>query len=156
MNTPVTPEGLKMLNNELDDLVDSQRPAIIKAIAEARAHGDLKENAEYQYAKEKQSFIEGRIKELESKLRSVQVIDVKSLNAGQKVVFGSTIKLENNQYKKTLNFRIVGVDEASGSEEKISYLSPIAVAALGKNKSDIIQVQTPKELVEYTIIDVIN
>ena len=157
MNTvPMTPEGLKMLNDELDDLISNQRPKIIEAISEARAHGDLKENAEYHSAKEKQSFIEGRIQEIENKISTAQVIDVRTIKNNFTIVFGSTIEIENisAKDKEVIKYKIVGIDESNTSDDKISYQSPLASSLLGKTQDDIVQVKTPRGEVKYKILNI--
>ncbi|MCH9690704.1 MAG: transcription elongation factor GreA [Gammaproteobacteria bacterium] len=148
---PMTIEGAEALRVELEDLKKVQRPAVVQAIAEARAHGDLKENAEYHAAREKQGFIEARIRDIESKLSFAQVIDVKSIDPMDKVIFGSTvsiIKLENDE---EVSYKIVGDDEADVKLMKISVNSPIARALIGKEVGDIAEVQTPSGTVEYEI-----
>jgi len=133
---PVTVRGAELLREELQRLKSKDRPRVIQAIAEARAHGDLKENAEYHAAKEQQGFIEGRIKELEGKLSHVQVIDVTNLDARGKVVFGSTVGLLDLQNDTEITYRIVGEDEADIGAGLISYTSPIARALIGKEEGD--------------------
>lgn len=151
---PLTEHGAKMLREELEELKRRQRPEIIQAIAEARAHGDLKENAEYHAAKERQGFIEGRIKDLEGKLSNAQVIDVTSLGDGGKCVFGSTVELLDVDNDKTVTYRIVGQDEADIKSGLLSYTSPIARALIGKMEEDEVTVTTPGGDVLYEILSV--
>lgn len=151
---PVTVEGENRLKEELNNLKSVERPKVIQAIAEAREHGDLKENAEYHAAREQQSFIEGRIQELEGKLSNIQVIDVASMPAADKVIFGSTVHLFNVQTEQETIYQIVGEDEADLKKGKISYTSPIARALIGKLVDDVVEVQTPGGLAEYEISDV--
>lgn len=151
---PMTSTGAKQLEAELQNLKTVQRPNIIKAIAEARAHGDLRENAEYQAAKEQQSFIEGRIAEIESKLSQAQIIDVANISNDGKVVFGATVHLLNIQTDETVRYQIVGDDEADIKLGKVSVSSPIARALIGKHEGDEVQVKTPAGVVEYEISQV--
>jgi transcription elongation factor GreA len=151
---PVTVEGEKKLKEELTFLKTVERPRIIQAIAEAREHGDLKENAEYHAAREQQSFAEGRIQELEGKLSNIQVIDVSSMQDADKVIFGSTVHLFNLQTEDETVYRIVGEDEADLKSGKISYTSPIARALIGKLVDDVVTVNTPGGIVEYEISQV--
>ena len=151
---PMTVRGHELLQQELKKLKSTDRPAVIKAIAEAREHGDLKENAEYHAAKEQQGFIEGRIKELEGKLSHVQVIDVTEINAGGKVIFGSTIRLLDDATEKEITYRIVGQDEASIKTGLISYTSPIARALISKSEGDIVEFNAPDGEKSYEIIEV--
>jgi len=151
---PMTPEGEKVLREELNTLKKKIRPEIIEAIAVARAHGDLKENAEYHAAREQQSFTEGRIQELEAKLSHVRVIDVKAIPNHGKVIFGATVKLHHIQDETDMTYRIVGSDEANIKENKISYTSPIGRALIGKQLDDVVVVNTPGGMVEYEIIAV--
>lgn len=151
---PMTVEGEKKLKEELARLKSVDRPRVIQAIAEAREHGDLKENAEYHAAREQQGFIEGRIQELESKLSNVQVIDVSKMQATDKVVFGATVHLLNTHSEEETVYQIVGEDEADLKKGKISYTSPIARAIIGKNVDDVVEVKTPGGLVEYEITEV--
>ena len=148
---PMTVMGEKALREELDDLKTVQRPTVIAAIAEAREHGDLKENAEYHAAREQQGFIEGRIQELESKLGSAQVIDVTQIPHTGKVIFGTTVEIINLDTDDTVRYQIVGDDEADIKNGKISVSSPIARALIGKEEGDITVVQTPNGGVEYEI-----
>lgn len=149
---PMTANGAVLLEKELHDLKFITRPKIIQSISVARAHGDLKENAEYHAAKEQQSFVEGRIKELEIKLSNAQVIDIKTLENNKKVVFGSTVTLLNLENDIKVTYQIVGDDEADFKINKISYNAPLAKAMIGKEQEDIIEVNTPNGLVEYEII----
>lgn len=151
---PMTKEGEKMLRDELEHLKREERPRIIEAIAEAREHGDLKENAEYHAAREQQSFVEGRIQELEAKLANVQVIDVTQMPADDKVIFGATVTLYNTQTEEETVYTIVGEEEADLKQGKISYTSPIARALIGKRADDVVDVTTPGGMVEYEIAEV--
>lgn len=148
---PMTVAGEKMLREELADLKSVQRPAVIAAIAEAREHGDLKENAEYHAAREQQGFIEGRIRELEYKLSQAQVIDVTEIPHTGKVIFGTTVELINIDTEEEVRYQIVGDDEADIKKGKISVNSPIARALVGKEEGDIAAVQTPSGITEYEI-----
>ena len=140
---PMTTAGAKSLEHELQELKTIKRPQVIDAIAEARAHGDLKENAEYHAAKESQSFIEGRIAEIESKLATAQIIDVTKMPNHGKVIFGATVQLINTKTDETFSYQIVGEDEANIKHGKISVASPIARALIGKEEGDAVDVQTP-------------
>ena len=151
---PMTVEGAEKLRKELDNLKKVERPRIVAAIAEAREHGDLKENAEYHAAREQQSFAEGRIQEIEGKLGNAQIIDVTKMPAGDKVIFGSTVNIINLDNDETLTYKIVGDDESDVKSNKISYQSPIARALIGKEIGDIVVVRTPSGDVEYEIDDV--
>ena len=151
---PMTIRGVMLLQEELKKLKSKDRPDVIAAISEARAHGDLKENAEYHAAKEQQGFIEGRIKEIESKLSNVQEIDVTVINAGGKVVFGSTVTLIDLQNNDELTYKIVGEDEADIKSNLISYSSPIARAIIGKFEGDDVVFQAPGGEREYEIVSV--
>ncbi|MDF1683681.1 MAG: transcription elongation factor GreA [Legionellaceae bacterium] len=151
---PMTPEGEAVLKDELNTLKTKTRPAIIESIAVARAHGDLKENAEYHAAREQQSFAEGRIQELESKLSNVRVIDVTTIPNQGTVVFGATVQLHHIQDETDTTYRIVGSDEANIKQNKISYTSPIGRALIGKQLDDVVVVDTPGGLVEYEILAV--
>lgn len=151
---PMTVTGFAALQEELQHLKQVERPKIISAIAEARAHGDLKENAEYHAAREQQSFIEGRIKEIEAKLSLAQVIDIKKIPSQGKVVFGATIDLLNLTNKQEVTYKIVGEDEADIKINKISVNSPIARALIGKEEGDITTVTAPGGEIEYEIIAV--
>lgn len=151
---PITKRGAELLREELDELKSKARPNVIAAIAEARAHGDLKENAEYHAAREQQSFIEGRIKEIEGKLSNAQVIDVTTLNANGKVVFGATVDLVEEETGKEVSYQIVGEDEADIKTGRISVSSPIARALIGKEEGDIAVVQAPGGEREYEVVGV--
>ena len=151
---PITLNGLNKLKDELVFLKEKKRPQIVSAIAEARSHGDLKENAEYHAAKEQQGFIEGRIKEIESKLSNVQEIDVTIINAGGKVVFGSTVTLIDLQNNDEITYKIVGEDEADIKSNLISYSSPIARAIIGKFEGDDVVFQAPGGEREYEVVSV--
>lgn len=151
---PMTVEGEKRLKEELTHLKSVERPRIIESIAEARAHGDLKENAEYHAAREQQSFAEGRIQELEGKLSNAQVIDVTAMPETGKVIFGATVKLLNADTDKEVVYQIVGEDESDLKNNKISFSSPIAKALIGKEEDDVVEVKTPGGVVEYEIIEV--
>lgn len=151
---PMTVLGAKALKEELSHLKKVDRPRIIKAIAEAREHGDLSENAEYHAAREQQSFAEGRIKEIEGKLSLAQVIDPKTLNAKGRVVFGATLKLMDETSDKEVTYQIVGEDEASVEQGKISVTSPIARGLIGKEEGDVVDVQVPDGTRQYEILSV--
>ena len=151
---PLTVKGAEKLRAELQELKSVQRPSIINAIAEARSHGDLSENAEYAAAKERQSFIEGRIAELESKLSNAQLIDPSSLDAGGRCVFGATVEVEDLDSGEVVTYQIVGDDEADLKEGKISISSPMARALIGKSAGDVTEVQAPAGPREYEIRDV--
>lgn len=151
---PVTVRGHQMLTEELKRLKSVDRPQVIQAIAEAREHGDLKENAEYHAAKEQQGFIEGRIKELEGKLSNLQVIDVTTLNATGKVVFGATVDLLDVDSDQETTYRIVGEDEADIKTGLISFTSPIARALIGRNEGDEVVFDAPAGQKTYEVIEV--
>ncbi|SDK55850.1 transcription elongation factor GreA [Billgrantia gudaonensis] len=151
---PMTVAGEARLRKELEELKSEARPRVIAAIAEAREHGDLKENAEYHAAREQQGFIEGRIQEIESKLSSAQVIDVTKLPKTGKVIFGVTVELINLDTDEEVRYRIVGEDEANIKEGRISVTSPIARALIGKEEGDVVVVKTPGGEVEYEIAGV--
>lgn len=151
---PMTASGFEALNTELQRLKSVERPKIVSAIAEARALGDLKENAEYHAAREMQSFTEGRILELEAKLSHAQVIDVTKIPNQGKVIFGSTVTVLNLKTEEEVTYKIVGEDESNLKEQKISYNSPIAKALIAKMVDDVIVVQTPDGAVEYEILSV--
>ena len=152
--TPLTLLGAELLRNELQQLKTVERPWVINAISEARAQGDLSENAEYEAAKERQSFVEGRIIELESKLGNAQVIDPKTINAGGRCVFGATVELEDVTTGNVMVYQIVGDDEADIKQLKISISSPIARALIGKSSGDIAEVQAPGGVREYEVVNV--
>ena len=141
---PMTAEGWQALDDELKRLKTMERPAVIAAIAEARSHGDLSENAEYDAAKERQGFIEGRIAEVEGKLANAQIIDPRALDADGRVVFGSTVELEDVDAEQTVTYQIVGDDEADLKAGKISISSPIARQLIGKVQGDEVEVRSPK------------
>ena len=151
---PLTTNGAEKLRAELQYLKTVERPNVIAAIAEARSHGDLSENAEYDAAKEKQAFVEGRIAEVEGKLSSAQIIDPKLLDADGRCVFGATVDLEDQDSGDQVTYQIVGEDEADIKQGKISINSPIARALIGKFAGDVAQVQAPGGLREYEILDV--
>ncbi len=151
---PVTKRGAEKLKAELHRLKTIERPAVINAIAEARAQGDLSENAEYEAAKDRQGFIEGRIAEVEGKLSAAQIIDPASLNAGGRVVFGATVDLEEESTGEGVTYQIVGEDEADLKQGLINISSPIARALIGKEEGDVVAVQTPGGKVEYEIVEV--
>ncbi len=148
---PMTVEGEKRLREELNQLKSVERPSIIQAIAEARAHGDLKENAEYHAAREQQGFCEGRIKEIEGKLSEAQVIDVTKITPQDKVIFGVTVGIINVETDEELSYQIVGDDEADVKANKISVNSPIARALIGKEPGEVVAVRTPSGITEYEI-----
>jgi len=150
-NVPMTVSGEATLREELDRLKKIDRPRITQAIADAREHGDLKENAEYHAAREQQSFNEGRIMEIESKLSNAQVIDVTTIPKSGKVIFGTTIDLINIETDATVTYRIVGDDEADVKKNLISVSSPIARALIGKEEGDVVVVKAPSGDVEYEI-----
>lgn len=149
---PLTVTGAEKLRAELEELKSVVRPRIIASIATARAHGDLKENAEYHAAKEQQSFAEGRIAEIEGKLSNAQIIDVTKVDANGKVVFGATVDIEELESEKKVTYQIVGEDEANIKEGRISIGSPIARALIGKEVEDIVVVKAPGGNIEYEII----
>jgi len=151
---PMTVRGHGLLQEELKRLKSVDRPEVIQAIAEARAHGDLKENAEYHAAKEQQGFIEARIKDLEGKLSNLQVIDVTAIDAKGRIVFGSTVELIDEETGKEIVYKIVGEDEASIKEGLISFSSPIARALIGKNEGDIVVFSAPGGEKQYEVIEV--
>ncbi|AMO35831.1 MULTISPECIES: transcription elongation factor GreA [Thauera] len=152
--TPLTVAGAEKLREELHRLKTVERPNVIAAIAEARSHGDLSENAEYDAAKERQGFIEGRIMEVEGKLANAQIIDPKLLDADGRCVFAATVELEDMESGQVVTYQIVGEDEADIKEGKISVSSPIARALIGKYAGDIAEVQAPGGVREYEILDV--
>lgn len=151
---PMTVTGEAVLREELDRLKKVERPRISQAIAEAREHGDLKENAEYHAAREQQSFVEGRIMEIEGKLANAQVIDVTSIAKTGKVIFGTTVDLINTETDETVTYRIVGEDEADVKSNLISVVSPIARALIGKEEGDVVVVKAPGGDIEYEIDEV--
>ncbi|HOB67330.1 transcription elongation factor GreA [Ottowia sp.] len=151
---PITKRGAEMLKEELQRLKTKDRPAVIAAIAEARSHGDLSENAEYDAAKDRQGFIEGRIKEVEGKLAAAQIIDPATLDAGGKVVFGATVELEDEDSGDQVTYQIVGEDEADLKHGLINISSPIARALIGKEEGDTAEVQAPGGVKHYEVIAV--
>ncbi len=151
---PMTLRGATLLRDELKKLKSEDRPAVIRAIAEARAHGDLKENAEYHAAKDQQGFIEARIKDIEGKLSNTEVIDVTTIDAKGKIVFGSTINLLDMQTDTEIIYKIVGEDEADIKTGLISFTSPIARALIGKNEGDEVSFSAPGGEKYYEVIDV--
>src|SRR5690606_28331065 len=154
MRAPLTTRGAQRLRAELEDLKSSKRPAVIAAIAEARAHGDLKENAEYHAAREQQGFIEGRIKQLEAELSHAQVIDVSTLNAGSRIVFGATVELANTETDEERRYQIVGDLEADIKQGLIAISSPVARALIGKHEGDVVTIEAPGGTHEYEIVGV--
>ena len=153
-SVPITKFGAELLKEELARLKTKERPAIINAISEARAQGDLSENAEYDAAKERQSFIEGRIADLEGKLSAAQIIDPVLLDADGRIVFGSTVRLEDMESGGDVTYQIVGVDDADLKEKKVSITSPIARALIGKYAGDVVEVQAPVGVREYEVLEV--
>lgn len=153
-SVPLTRRGAEALSAELDRLKRVERPAVIQAIAEARAQGDLSENAEYDAARERQGFVEGRIAELEGKLSNAQIIDPAELDAEGRVVFGATVELEELESGKQLVYQIVGEDEADIKEGRVSVTSPVARALIGKSAGDVAEVQAPGGVREYEILGV--
>ena len=151
---PLTVFGAEKLRAELRDLKTVQRPAVIAAISEARSHGDLSENAEYDAAKERQAFVEGRIKEVESKLSNCEVINPSMLDADGRCVFGATVEIEDLNSGDVVTYQIVGDDEADIKESKISVSSPLARALIGKYPGDTIEVQAPGSVREFEVLDV--
>lgn len=151
---PMTIDGEARLREELQQLKSVERPKVIEAIADAREHGDLKENAEYHAAREQQGFIEGRIQEIESKLSAAQVIDVTTIENTGKVIFGTTVHLLNVETDEQVTYKIVGEDEADIKAGKISISSPIARALVGKSEGEIVAIRVPSGTVEYEIEEV--
>ncbi len=152
---PLTLKGAEKLRAELKKLKYEERPKVIEAIAEARAHGDLKENAEYHAAREQQGFIEGRIKDIDGKLSNSQIIDVTEMDAGGKVIFGSTVILLDIDTEKEEKYQIVGEDEASIKQGRISFSSPIARGLVGKEEGDEISISVPDGMREFEILEVL-
>ena len=152
---PMTRNGLEALKGELQRLKSIDRPAIIEAIAEARAQGDLSENAEYESAKEKQGFIEGRIADIEAKISQAEVIDPSSLNAGGRCVFGATIELEDLDTEQKSTYQIVGDDESNIKENKISINSPLAKALIGKEEGEVVEFESPGGIKSFDILRVL-
>lgn len=151
---PMTVRGHELLQQELKKLIGVDRPTVIKAIATAREHGDLKENAEYHAAKDQQGFIEARIKELEGKLSHVQVIDVTEIDAGGKIIFGATVRLLDGDSEREITYKIVGEDEADIKTGLISFTSPIARALISKNEGDVVEFKAPDGQKTYAVIEV--
>lgn len=151
----MTVAGEAALRKELDHLIKVVRPGIIEAIATAREHGDLKENAEYHAAREQQSFAEGRVQDIEGKLSNSQVIDISTMPQGDRVIFGALVTIININTDETVSYRLVGDDEADVKQGKISYQSPIARALIGKEIGDVVVVKAPIGDVEYEIDDVV-
>ena len=151
----MTIEGEAALRKELDHLIKVVRPGIIEAIATAREHGDLKENAEYHAAREQQSFAEGRVQDIEGKLSNSQIIDISAMPQGDRVIFGALVTIINIDTDETVSYRLVGDDEADVKQGKISYQSPIARALIGKEIGDVVVVKAPSGDVEYEIDDVV-
>jgi len=153
MKTPMTARGAELLRTELQQLKNIERPKISQAIAEARSHGDLSENAEYDAARDKQGLMEARIRDIEAKLANAQVVDPKTLHAEGRVVFGATVEVEEES-GEAATWQIVGEDEADIKEGRISFGSPIARALIGKHAGDSVDVQTPGGIKHYEIVDV--
>ena len=151
---PITVSGLEKLKEELIFLKEKKRPEIVAAIAEARSHGDLKENAEYHAAKEQQSHSEGRIQEIEDLIARANVIDVTNMNNDGKVIFGSTVYLQNLDTNEKIEYKLVGKDEADLKKKLIFFQSPIGKGLIGKNKNDLVEVTTPSGIKNFEIIDV--
>ena len=151
---PITIKGLESLKQELKYLKEKKRPEIVNAISEARSHGDLKENAEYHAAKEQQSHNEGRIQEIENSIATANVIDVTKINNDGKVIFGSTVSLQNLDTKEEIEYKIVGKDEADLKKKLIYYKSPIGKGLIGKNIKDLVEVQTPAGVKNFEVKDV--
>ena len=151
---PITIKGLEKLKQELKFLKESKRPEIVNAIAEARSHGDLKENAEYHAAKEQQSHNEGRIQEIENSIATANVIDVTKLNNDGKVIFGSTVSLQNLDTNEKIEYKIVGKDEADLKDKLIYFKSPIGRGLIGKSKGDLVEISTPNGIKNFEIFNV--
>ncbi len=151
---PMTQTGAKQLEEELRNLKSVERPSVIQAISEARSHGDLSENAEYDAAKERQAFVEGRIAEIESKLSHAQIIDLSKVDSEGKIVFGATIELLDLESDETIRYQIVGDDEADVKLRKISVNTPVAKSLIGKHSGDVVEVKVPSGTKEYEILDV--
>jgi len=151
---PITSQGLGKLKKELEELKNIKRPKIVQAIAEARGHGDLKENAEYHAAKEEQSYSEGRVVQINDLIARANVIDVTKINNNGKVIFGSTVYLENLDTAEKLNYKIVGKDEADLKKKLIYFQSPIGKGLIGKNKNDLVEITTPAGIKNFEIKDV--
>jgi transcription elongation factor GreA len=153
--SPMTVRGAERLREELQHLKTVARPRVVKAIAEARAHGDLRENAEYHAAKEEQGFIEGRIREIEAKLSNAQIIDVTTVNAGGRVIFGATVDLMNLETDREVRYQIVGEDEADIKGGLVSISSPVSRALIGKREGDTVTVATPAGPKEFEIVRIL-
>ena len=151
---PITVSGLEKLKEELIFLKEKKRPEIVAAIAEARSHGDLKENAEYHAAKEQQSHSEGRIQEIEDLIARANIIDVTKINNDGKVIFGSTVYLQNLDTNEKINYKLVGKDEADLKKKLIFFQSPIGKGLIGKKKNDLVEISTPAGVKNFEIIDV--
>ncbi len=151
---PITINGLEKIKDELVFLKEKKRPEIVAAISEARSHGDLKENAEYHAAKEQQSHNEGRIQEIESIIARANVIDVTKINNDGKVIFGSTVFLQNLDTNEKIDYKIVGKDEADLKQKLLFFMSPIGRGLIGKNKGDLVEVSTPAGIKNFEIVDV--
>ncbi len=151
---PMTPRGAQMLREELEELKSTKRPAVIKAIAEARAHGDLRENFEYKAARDQQGFVEGRIKEIEAKLSQAEVVDVTTVEANGTVVFGATVDVMDMESGESQSYRIVGEDEADIDADEISVFTPIARAFIGKISGEEVEVEVPGGKRMFEIVDV--
>ena len=150
---PMTEAGYKNLQDELKKLVNKERPAIIAAITEARGHGDLSENAEYQYAKEQQNLIESKISELENTIVQAEIIDISKLS-GKEIMFGATVKIKDNETGEQSTYQIVGEYESDIENKKISINSPMARGLIGKSKNDVVEINSPKGIKFYTVISV--
>ena len=151
---PITVSGLEKLKEELIFLKEKKRPEIVAAIAEARSHGDLKENAEYHAAKEQQSHSEGRIQKIEDLIARANVIDIKKINNDGKVIFGSTVYLQNLDTNENIEYKLVGKDEADLKKKLIFFQSPVGKGLIGKNKNDLVEISTPSGVKNFEIIDV--
>ena len=151
---PITIQGLENLKQELKFLKEKKRPEIVNAIAEARSHGDLKENAEYHAAKEQQSHNEGRIQEIENSIATANVIDVTKINNEGKIIFGSTVFLQNLDTNEKIEYKIVGKDEADLKKKLIFFKSPIGKGLIGKNKGDLVEINTPNGIKNFEVSDV--
>ena len=150
---PMTASGYEHLQEELKKLVNEDRPNIIAAIAEARSHGDLSENAEYQYAKEQQSLIEGKIQDLESTIALAEIIDVTTLS-GEEILFGATVEIKDDESSDVSAYQIVGEYESDIENKKLSISSPLARGLIGKTKNDVVEIKSPKGIKSYTILSV--
>ena len=150
---PMTEAGYKNLQDELKKLVNKERPAIIAAITEARGHGDLSENAEYQYAKEQQNLIESKILELENTIVQAEIIDISKLS-GKEIMFGATVKIQDNETSEQSTYQIVGEYESDIENKKISINSPMARGLIGKSKNDVVEINSPKGIKFYTVVSV--